>query len=130
MTARRIDKNSNSSRSGSGKEHSGSTRKQIRQVGRKSKQEQQNQRRKSMQEQTTNQQIWASQVAKQRCCKKPSRMTLYWFHYTCGAVGLSACSLWVLRHSRLMGSSDIDNWIRAAKESTTLFWEEHVEQPV
>ena len=29
-----------------------------------------------------------------------------------------------------MGSSDIDNWIREAKESTTDFWKEHVEQPL
>ncbi|KAL0916145.1 hypothetical protein M5K25_013634 [Dendrobium thyrsiflorum] len=62
-------------------------------------------------------------------CQKPNRMTLYWLRYTCGAVGLSACSFWVLRHSSLMGSSDIDNWIRTAKESTTAFWEEHVELP-
>ncbi|XP_028552899.1 protein DGS1, mitochondrial isoform X4 [Dendrobium catenatum] len=63
-------------------------------------------------------------------CQKPNRMTLYWLRYTCGAVGLSACSFWVLRHSSLMGSSDIDNWIRTAKESTTAFWEEHVELPL
>ncbi|PKA46274.1 hypothetical protein AXF42_Ash020025 [Apostasia shenzhenica] len=63
-------------------------------------------------------------------CQKPNRMTLYWLHYTCGAVGLSVCSLWILRHSSLMGSSDIDNWIQTAKESTISFWEEHVEQPL
>ncbi|KAJ6795017.1 protein DGS1, mitochondrial-like isoform X1 [Iris pallida] len=63
-------------------------------------------------------------------CQKPSRMTLYWLHYTCGAVGLSACAIWLLRHSSIMGSSDIDNWIREAKESSTGFWKEHVEQPL
>ncbi|KAJ6852947.1 protein DGS1, mitochondrial-like isoform X1 [Iris pallida] len=63
-------------------------------------------------------------------CQKPSRMTLYWLHYTCGAVGLSACSIWLLRHSSIMGSSDIDNWIREVKESSTGFWKEHVEQPL
>ncbi|KAG0473744.1 hypothetical protein HPP92_015601 [Vanilla planifolia] len=57
-------------------------------------------------------------------------MTLYWLRYTFGAVGLSAFSLWLLRHSSLVGSSDIDNWIQAAKESTTSFWEEHVQQPL
>ena len=57
-------------------------------------------------------------------------MTRYWVRYTCGAVGLSICSLWIVRHSRLVGSSDIDNWIREAKESTISFWTEHVEQPV
>lgn len=29
-----------------------------------------------------------------------------------------------------MGSSDIDNWVREAKESTNAFWKSHVEQPV
>ncbi|ONK61450.1 uncharacterized protein A4U43_C08F30040 [Asparagus officinalis] len=63
-------------------------------------------------------------------CQKPRKLTLYWLHYTCGAVGLSACSVWLLRHSRLMGSPNIDNWIREAKESTAGFWKEHVEQPL
>ncbi|KAM0951033.1 putative nuclear control of ATP synthase 2 [Dioscorea sansibarensis] len=62
--------------------------------------------------------------------QKPGKLTLYWLRYTCGAVGLSLCSAWLLRHSRLMGSSDIDNWIREAKESTAGFWKDHVEQPL
>lgn len=62
--------------------------------------------------------------------RKPKKMTRYWIRYTCGAVGLSVCSLWIVRHSRLVGSPDIDNWIREAKESTSSFWTEHVEQPL
>ncbi|OVA14820.1 Nuclear control of ATP synthase 2 [Macleaya cordata] len=62
--------------------------------------------------------------------KKPRRMTLYWFRYTCGAVGLSVCSVWLLRHSSLAGSSDIDNWIHEARQSTASFWKDHVEQPL
>ncbi|OMO62041.1 Nuclear control of ATP synthase 2 [Corchorus olitorius] len=62
--------------------------------------------------------------------QKPSKITRYWIRYTCGAVGLSICSFWLLRHSRLMGSSDIDNWIREAKESTVSFFNDHVEQPL
>ncbi|CAD5172606.1 unnamed protein product [Musa acuminata subsp. malaccensis] len=63
-------------------------------------------------------------------CQKPKRLTLYWLHYTCGAVGLSLCSVWLLRHSSLTGSSDIDNWICEAKESATGFLKDHVEQPL
>lgn len=62
--------------------------------------------------------------------QKPRKVTLHWIRYTCGAVGLSVCSLWVLRHSSLMGSSDIDNWIREARDSTVSFWNDHVEQPL
>jgi len=62
--------------------------------------------------------------------KRPNKLTIYWLPYTCGAVGLSVCSLWLLRHSSLMGSPDIDNWIRDAKESVAGFWDEHVEKPI
>ncbi|CAF2119371.1 unnamed protein product [Brassica napus] len=62
--------------------------------------------------------------------RKPRRMTLYWVRYTCGAVGLSVLSIWLLRHSSLMGSSDIDNWIHDAKEATVSFFSDHVEQPL
>lgn len=66
-------------------------------------------------------------VAKQQ---KPRKITQYWIRYTCGAVGLSVCSMWLLRHSSLMGSSDIDNWICEARDSTVSFLKDHVEQPL
>jgi nuclear-control-of-ATPase protein 2 len=62
--------------------------------------------------------------------RKPRRMTLYWVRYTCGAVGLSVFSIWLLRHSSLMGSSDIENWVHDAKEATMSFFSDHVEQPL
>ncbi|KAI4308238.1 hypothetical protein L6164_031335 [Bauhinia variegata] len=62
--------------------------------------------------------------------KKPRKLTRHWIRYTCYAVGLSVCSIWVLQHSSLMGSSDIDNWIREAKDSTVSFFKDHVEQPL
>ncbi|KAJ7964943.1 protein DGS1, mitochondrial [Quillaja saponaria] len=62
--------------------------------------------------------------------RKPRKLTLHWIRYTCGAVGLSVCSIWLLRHSSLMGSSDIDNWIHEAKDSTDSFFNDHVEQPL
>lgn len=71
--------------------------------------------------------VFIFQVVKHR---KPKRITLHWVHYACGAVGLSLCSLWLLRHSSLMGSSDLDNWFQEAKDSTVSFFNDHVEQPV
>lgn len=68
-----------------------------------------------------------SQVAKHR---KPRKVTQYWIRYTCGVVGLSVCSMWLIGHSRLMGSPDIDNWLREARDSTIGFFSDHVEQPV
>ncbi|KAL7246442.1 hypothetical protein ACSBR2_001527 [Camellia fascicularis] len=32
--------------------------------------------------------------------------------------------------NRLMGSSDIDNWIREAKDSAISNWNDHIERPV
>ncbi|CAJ1971223.1 unnamed protein product [Sphenostylis stenocarpa] len=62
--------------------------------------------------------------------RKPRKMTQYWIRYTCGAVGLSVCSIWLLRHSRLVGSSDLDNWVQEARSSTISFLKNHVEQPI
>uniref|UniRef100_A0ACD5WXZ1 Uncharacterized protein n=1 Tax=Avena sativa TaxID=4498 RepID=A0ACD5WXZ1_AVESA len=61
--------------------------------------------------------------------RKPRNTTIYWLPYTFGAIGISACSLWLLRHSSLMGSSDMDNWIHDAKESVARFWDVHVAKP-
>ncbi|EXC10038.1 hypothetical protein L484_004723 [Morus notabilis] len=62
--------------------------------------------------------------------RKPRKVTRYWIHYTCGAVGLSVCSMWLLKHSSLMGSPDINNWIHEARDSTVSFLRDHVEQPL
>ncbi|KAL3626550.1 hypothetical protein CASFOL_030099 [Castilleja foliolosa] len=62
--------------------------------------------------------------------RKPRKVTLHWMRYSCGVFCITVGSLWLFRHSRLMGSSDIDNWIREAKDSTISFWNHHVEQPV
>lgn len=62
--------------------------------------------------------------------QKPSNITRHWMRYTFGAVGISLLSVWLLRHSRLAGSSDIDNWIVEAKDSITGFMNDHVEQPL
>lgn len=68
--------------------------------------------------------FWQWQLSRH---KKPTHMTLYWFPYTCGAIGFSLCSLWLLRHSSLMGSSDDYNLVRHAKESIARFWSDPAE---
>ncbi|KAL5766206.1 hypothetical protein ACOSP7_016823 [Xanthoceras sorbifolium] len=62
--------------------------------------------------------------------QKPRKITLYWTSYTCGAIGMSICSIWLVRHSSLMGSPDLENWICEAKDSTVGFFRDHVEQPL
>lgn len=62
--------------------------------------------------------------------RKPRKLTQYWLRYTCGAVGLSVCSVWLIQHSSLMGSNDIENWVREAHNSAASFFKDHVEQPL
>ncbi|OWM73562.1 protein DGS1, mitochondrial isoform X2 [Punica granatum] len=62
--------------------------------------------------------------------KKPQKITQYWIHYSCGAVGIAVCSMWLIKHSSLMGSPDIGNWIQTASNSTVNFFNDHVEQPL
>uniref|UniRef100_I1PBE2 Uncharacterized protein n=1 Tax=Oryza glaberrima TaxID=4538 RepID=I1PBE2_ORYGL len=46
------------------------------------------------------------------------------------SIGPSAFTLWLLRHSSLMGSSDIDNWLHGAKKLLVWCWDENVQKPV
>lgn len=62
--------------------------------------------------------------------RKPRKVTMYWMRYACGIVGISVCSVWLLRHSKLTGSHDIEHWIREAKDSTVSFFSDHVEKPL
>lgn len=63
-------------------------------------------------------------------CRRPRRAERLWLRYTGTAVGLAVCSAWLLRHSRLMGSTDLDDWISAGRDSIIAFWKEHVELPL
>lgn len=63
-------------------------------------------------------------------CRRPRSAERSWLRYTGTAVGLAVCSAWLLRHSRLMGSTDLDDWIREGKDSVIAFWKEHVELPL
>ncbi|OAE36008.1 hypothetical protein AXG93_93s1470 [Marchantia polymorpha subsp. ruderalis] len=62
--------------------------------------------------------------------RKPHKITRYWLRYTGGAVGLAFASGWLIRHSRLGGSDDIDRWLREGREAVMTFIREHVEQPL
>lgn len=62
--------------------------------------------------------------------RRPKRAERLWLRYAGTAVGLAVCSAWLLRHSRWMGSTDLDDWIRQGKDSIVAFWKEHVELPL
>lgn len=62
--------------------------------------------------------------------EKPRRLVRHWLHYSGGAVGLAAASVWLIKHSRLGGSNDLDRWMEKAHEDAYLFLETRVHQPV
>lgn len=62
--------------------------------------------------------------------RKPRRATRHWLRYTGGAVGLALVSGWLIQHSPLMGSRDIENWLKQGGETILAFSKEHVEKPL
>ncbi|XP_059072270.1 protein DGS1, mitochondrial, partial [Cryptomeria japonica] len=62
--------------------------------------------------------------------RRPRRAARLWLRYAGGAVGLAACSGWLLSHSKLMGSTDLDRWLEEGRGSTIAFWKDHVESPL
>lgn len=62
--------------------------------------------------------------------RKPRRATRLWLRYTGCAVGLALVSGWLIQHSPLMGSHDIEIWLKQGGEAVVAFSKEHVEQPL
>lgn len=62
--------------------------------------------------------------------EKPRHHVRHWLQYTGGAVGITVASLWLIKHSRLGGSDDLDTWLNTAREDASLFMEKRVHQPV
>lgn len=62
--------------------------------------------------------------------EKPRSLVRYWLHYSGGAVGLAVASVWLVQHSRLGGSDDLERWIDKAREDSYLFLDKRVHQPL
>ncbi|KAH7439498.1 hypothetical protein KP509_04G064900 [Ceratopteris richardii] len=62
--------------------------------------------------------------------RRPRRATRYWIRYTGSAVGLALVSGWLIQHSPLMGSRDIEIWLKQGGEAIVAFTKEHVEEPL
>lgn len=62
--------------------------------------------------------------------RRPRKVVRNWIQYTGGALGLGIVSSWLFRHSRLGGSSDLDQWTKESVQAASSFLEEHVQQPV
>ncbi|XP_024360120.1 protein DGS1, mitochondrial isoform X2 [Physcomitrium patens] len=62
--------------------------------------------------------------------RRPRKVVRNWIQYTGGALGLGIVSSWLFRHSRLGGSSDLDQWTKESVQAASSFLEEHVQQPL
>ncbi|CAK9859264.1 unnamed protein product [Sphagnum jensenii] len=62
--------------------------------------------------------------------QKPRKLVRHWIEYSGGAVGLALVSGWVVQHSRLGGSDDLDRWLKQAREDAICFLDERVKQPL
>ncbi|KAG0590203.1 hypothetical protein KC19_1G080900 [Ceratodon purpureus] len=62
--------------------------------------------------------------------EKPRSYVRHWLHYSGGAVGLAVASVWLVQHSRLGGSDDLERWIDKAREDSYLFLDKRVHQPL
>jgi nuclear-control-of-ATPase protein 2 len=62
--------------------------------------------------------------------RPPGRRERLWMRYGVGAVAATAAGVWLVRHSRLAGSGDLDRWTGQLADSVATFYKEHVRDPV
>lgn len=65
-----------------------------------------------------------------RWSRMPSRFQRYWLRYTALGVAAAGGLRFLYRHSRLAGSSDLDDWARQATTSVSGAWRDHIIAPL
>lgn len=83
--------------------------------------------------------LTAAAVAASRCqpmaavprwCCMPTRLQRYWLRYTMYGVVVGSVLRFLLRHSRLAGSDDLDRWIQGAVQAVQGLWQDHILGPL
>lgn len=62
--------------------------------------------------------------------RPPGHRERLWLRYGAGALAASAVGVWLVRHSALAGSDDLERWGRQLADSVATFYKEHVRDPV
>jgi hypothetical protein len=62
--------------------------------------------------------------------RRPRKLVRKWMQYSGSALGLGVASGWLVSHSRLSGSNDLDRWFQEGVEASSSFLKEHIQQPV
>jgi len=60
----------------------------------------------------------------------PSRAQRYWVQYTVAGLVIGYSTIFLVRHSRLMGSRDLEHWTQTAVDAARGAWVEHVIAPL
>jgi hypothetical protein len=60
----------------------------------------------------------------------PSRIQRNWVSYTVAGLFTGYVTIFVVRHSRLVGSRDLENWLASALSTIKGSWTEHVIEPL
>eukprot|EP00850_Spirogloea_muscicola_P017849 SM000157S02079 [mRNA] locus=s157:156074:160332:- [translate_table: standard] len=62
--------------------------------------------------------------------RRPRRGARHWIRYTGAALGLAVATGWAVKHSRLAGSGDLDNWMKQGQDSAAVFFKDHLIDPL
>lgn len=62
--------------------------------------------------------------------RRPRKAARLWVQYTAAGVGMAVVSSWLIRHSRLSGSSDLERWVKEGKDAAVTFYQEHALAPL
>ncbi|KAH8950100.1 hypothetical protein BDL97_10G066500 [Sphagnum fallax] len=62
--------------------------------------------------------------------RRPRKLVRKWMQYSGSALGLGVASGWLVSHSRLSGSNDLDRWFQEGVEASSSFLKEHIQQPL
>lgn len=60
----------------------------------------------------------------------PSQVQQHWLQYTLITIAITSTSIFLVKHSRLVGSRDLENWIQATVNALRGAWTEHVMDPL
>ncbi|CAI5947501.1 unnamed protein product, partial [Closterium sp. NIES-64] len=63
-------------------------------------------------------------------CHRPRHAARHWLEYLAGGLCGVAVGTWVVRHSRLNGSDDLDRWAADGWRAVTGFVTDHIWQPL
>lgn len=60
----------------------------------------------------------------------PTPLQQHWIRYTCVAIAAIGAGQFVIKHSALNGSDDLENWAKASLQAVQAAWKTHIVEPL